>query len=98
MHLAELKSKPPSDLLAFAESLQIENASSLRKQDIMFAIFQDLTDDMRIGQMGARHTDHIDFAGSHGEPRGCHILNARSMKDREFCCRANFTRRLQMRR
>ena len=29
MHLAELKAKTPADLLSFAESIQIENASSL---------------------------------------------------------------------
>jgi transcription termination factor Rho len=44
MHLSELKAKSPADLLAFAESLQIENASSLRKQDIMFAILKSLAD------------------------------------------------------
>ena len=44
MHLSELKAKAPADLLAFAESLQIENASSLRKQDIMFAILKSLAD------------------------------------------------------
>src|ERR1700723_268499 len=44
MHLAELKAKSPADLLSFAESLQIENASSLRKQDIMFAILKNLAD------------------------------------------------------
>ncbi|MBS4074940.1 transcription termination factor Rho [Ameyamaea chiangmaiensis] len=44
MHLAELKAKTPSDLLAYAESLQIENASSLRKQDMMFAILKTLAD------------------------------------------------------
>ncbi len=42
MHLAELKAKTPSDLLSYAESLQIENASSLRKQDMMFAILKNL--------------------------------------------------------
>ena len=42
MHLAELKTKSPSDLLSYAESLQIENASSLRKQDMMFAILKTL--------------------------------------------------------
>jgi transcription termination factor Rho len=42
MHLAELKTKTPADLLSFAESLQIENASSLRKQDMMFAILKNL--------------------------------------------------------
>jgi transcription termination factor Rho len=44
MHLSELKAKAPADLLAFAESLQVENASSLRKQDIMFAILKTLAD------------------------------------------------------
>ena len=44
MHLAELKAKSPSDLLSFAESLQIENASSLRKQDMMFAILKNLAE------------------------------------------------------
>ncbi|MFW7268558.1 transcription termination factor Rho [Gluconacetobacter sp. Hr-1-5] len=44
MHLAELKAKTPADLLAYAESLQIENASSLRKQDMMFAILKTLAD------------------------------------------------------
>jgi transcription termination factor Rho len=40
MHLAELKAKTPTDLLALAEELEIENASSLRKQDMMFAILK----------------------------------------------------------
>ncbi|GAN54651.1 transcription termination factor Rho [Tanticharoenia sakaeratensis] len=44
MHLADLKAKSPADLLAYAESVQIENASSMRKQDIMFAILKTLAD------------------------------------------------------
>ena len=48
MHLAELKAKSPADLLSFAESLQIENASSLRKQDMMFAILKNLADNDQI--------------------------------------------------
>ena len=36
MHLQELKAKSPADLLAYAEELEIENASTLRKQDMMF--------------------------------------------------------------
>jgi len=44
MHLSELKAKSPADLLAFAEELQIENASSLRKQDMMFAILKTFAD------------------------------------------------------
>ena len=44
MHLAELKKKSPADLLAYAEELEIENVSSMRKQDIMFAILKTLAD------------------------------------------------------
>jgi len=44
MHLSELKAKSPADLLALAEELQIENASSLRKQDMMFAILKTFAD------------------------------------------------------
>lgn len=42
MQLQDLKKKTPSDLLAFAEELEIENASTLRKQDMMFAILKQL--------------------------------------------------------
>ncbi len=42
MNLKELKAKSPADLLAYAEELQIENASTLRKQDMMFAILKQL--------------------------------------------------------
>ena len=44
MHLAELKTETPAELLNFAESLQIENVSSLRKQDIMFSILKSLAE------------------------------------------------------
>ncbi len=44
MNLKELKTKAPGDLLSFAEDLEIENASSLRKQDMMFAILKHLAE------------------------------------------------------
>ena len=44
MHLKELKAKNPSDLLLYAESLDIENASNLRKQDMMFACLKTLAE------------------------------------------------------
>ena len=44
MHLQELKAKSPADLLAYAERFEIENASTLRKQDMMFAILKQLAD------------------------------------------------------
>ena len=44
MNLTELKSKSPADLLAYAENLDIENASTLRKQEMMFAILKRLAE------------------------------------------------------
>ncbi len=44
MNLQELKNKSPAELLAFAEELEIENASTLRKQDMMFAILKQLAE------------------------------------------------------
>ncbi len=44
MNLQELKSKSPTELLQFAEELEIENASTLRKQDMLFAILKQLAE------------------------------------------------------
>ena len=44
MHLQELKRKTPAELLTFAEECGIENASNLRRQDLMFAILKSLAE------------------------------------------------------
>ena len=57
MHLQDLKSKTPADLLSFAEELSIENASILRKQDMMFAILKQLAEnDVAIFGIGVLET------------------------------------------
>ncbi len=45
MNLKDLKLKTPPELLSCAEELGVENASTLRKQDMMFAILKHLADD-----------------------------------------------------
>lgn len=40
MHLIELKKKTPADLVAMAEELGVEQASTLRKQDLLFGILK----------------------------------------------------------
>ena len=40
MNLTELKAKSPPDLLALAEKMEVENATTMRKQDMMFAILK----------------------------------------------------------
>src|SRR6201990_2527113 len=40
MHLKDLKKKPPAELVAMAEELGVESASTLRKQDLLFAILK----------------------------------------------------------
>ncbi|NGN43808.1 transcription termination factor Rho [Mesorhizobium sp. CGMCC 1.15528] len=42
MKLQEFKNKKPTDLIAFAETLEVENASVMRKQELMFAILKKL--------------------------------------------------------
>ncbi len=42
MKLQDLKAKSPTELLAFAEEHEVENASTLRKQELMFAILKNL--------------------------------------------------------
>ncbi|MCX7281702.1 MAG: transcription termination factor Rho [Alphaproteobacteria bacterium] len=44
MKLQDLKNKKPADLVTFAEELEIENASSMRKQDMLFAILKELAE------------------------------------------------------
>ncbi len=41
LNLAELKVKTPKDLLAIAEELEIENASTMRKGEIMFSVLKE---------------------------------------------------------
>jgi len=48
MHLQELKTKSPKELLEFAENLEIENAGSMRRQDLLFSILKQLADNDEI--------------------------------------------------
>src|SRR5215467_4176423 len=50
MRLQELKSKTPGELVSFAEELEVENASTMRKQELMFGILK---------QLSVRETDII---------------------------------------
>ncbi len=42
LKLSELKAKSPAELLVFAEEHEVENASTMRKQELMFAILKEL--------------------------------------------------------
>jgi transcription termination factor Rho len=50
MQLSDLKEKTPTELLAFAEEVGVENASVMRKQELMFGILK---------QLAAKETDII---------------------------------------
>ncbi|MBC8407564.1 MAG: transcription termination factor Rho [Rhodobacteraceae bacterium] len=45
LSLAELEGKSPADLLSIAEKLEIENASTMRKGDMMFCILKEKADE-----------------------------------------------------
>ena len=43
MKLQDLKAKTPAELVSFAEELEVENASTMRKQELMFGILKQLS-------------------------------------------------------
>jgi transcription termination factor Rho len=45
MHLKELKKRAPAELVEMAEAYEIEGASTMRRQDLMFAILKEVADD-----------------------------------------------------
>jgi len=45
MHLLELKKKKPAELVEMAEELGVEAASTMRRQDLMFAILKEVAED-----------------------------------------------------
>ena len=45
LNLADLKAKTPKDLLSMAEELEIENASTMRKGEMMFSILKERAED-----------------------------------------------------
>ncbi|MEM7470587.1 MAG: transcription termination factor Rho [Pseudomonadota bacterium] len=45
LNLSDLKKQKPADLVDMAEELEIENASTMRKGDIMFSILKERADD-----------------------------------------------------
>src|ERR1039458_8006784 len=57
MKLQELKSKTPAELVQFAEENKVENASTMRKQELLFAILKQLA------------TQEIDIIGEGDAPR-----------------------------
>ena len=47
LKLKELKIKTPQELLAYAEELGVENASSMRTQDMLFSILKTLASEKK---------------------------------------------------
>ena len=45
MHLKDLKKKTSADLVGMAEELGVESASTMRRQDLMFAILKEMAED-----------------------------------------------------
>lgn len=45
MHFKELKQKKPAELVTMAEEMGVEGASTMRRQDLMFAILKEVADD-----------------------------------------------------
>ena len=67
MKLQDLKAKTPAELVSFAEELEVENASTMRKQELMFGILK---------QLAVRETDIIGEGVVEVLPDGFGFLRA----------------------
>ena len=80
--LQDLKAKAPMELLAFAEEHEVENASTMRKQELMFAILKQLasrdieiigegngttTVNFAIASLGGVQNDTLKWDGTNSE-------------------------------
>ena len=63
MHLSDLKSKHVSELLDIALELDVDNASRLRKQELMFAILKKPANRFSVTELWKSFlTDSVSFA------------------------------------
>ena len=65
--------------------------------NVVLPLFHDLSHDMRVGHVGARHADHIDLAGGDRISGGGDILDLGGVKGREAGRGADLTGKVQMR-
>ncbi len=66
--------------------------------DLVLAALQHLADDVRLGEMGARHADHVELAGGDGMAGSGDVGDAGGMEDREAGRRAHLAGEVEMRR
>ena len=62
MNLEELKKKSPAELISEAEKLAIENPSTLRKQEILFAILKKLAQKNELTRIKNQISIRVNFA------------------------------------
>ena len=66
MNLQELKQKNPAELISEAEKLGIENPSTLRKQEILFAILKKLAENCGVEKLSMGMSEDFEKAISFG--------------------------------
>ena len=70
MHLKELKKKTAAELVEMAEELEIEGASTMRRQDLMFAILKEVAEDGEAHEHASRESSRRSRKGNRDrEPR-----------------------------
>ena len=68
------------------------------RADVVLTLLDDLSHDMRVGHVGARHADHVDLARGDGVARCCDVRDLRRMEDWKIGRCADFARKIEMRR
>ena len=81
MHLKELKQRAPADLVAMAEEYEVEGASTMRRQDLMFAILKEVAED---GEeiLGIAEVRDVFRSPKFGAIAGCMVIEGTVYRSR----------------
>ena len=83
-------------LIAFVDAVEAVGSADTGA-DFSLAPFHDLLHDMGVGDMGARHADHVELALGNGMARRGNIVDARRMENGELGRGSYFAGEIEMR-
>ena len=84
-------------VIAFVDTVEAIGGADAGADLVLPPVHQQAAD-MRIGDVRARHADHVELARGDRVPRGRHVLDARGMKHREPRRVAHLAGKIEMRR
>jgi hypothetical protein len=85
-----------SGAAAFVDAVEAVGGANAGAHFILAAL-GDLLADVRVGDVGTGHADHVELAFGHGVAGGGHVVDARGVKHRELRLGANLAGEVEVR-